>query len=331
MIKRLLEISRHSAHLSLRNSQLVVASQDDGERREHTFPIEDLGMVCIDQPQTTYTHQALTKLLENGVGVIVCGQNHLPAGMLLPFSHHAEVASRLHSQLALTESRRKQLWQQIVRAKIQAQARNIENPKIRSHLLGLARRVRSGDAANAEAQAARHYWRAWLVTERAFRRNPAGNDSVNSLLNYGYAILRAAVARALVSGGFLPALGLHHRNRANPFSLADDLMEPLRPLADARVQTLISLGVESVSPAAKAALLDLLSMTVELEGDKGPLMVALHRTVGSLTRCLEDRQAQLLLPIGIGEESQLKKDIARLLDLKSPEGLGADNIRDPYA
>lgn len=313
MIKRLLEISRHPAHLHLKHRQLIVDSRIDGQTQSRGFPIEDLGVICVDQPQTTYTHQALMELLAEGCALVLCGHDHLPAGMLLPFCGHAEVVQTLHLQITLSAPARKRLWRQIVQTKIRAQAANVEVENIRSHLLGLARRVRSGDSSNIEAQAARSYWAVWLGPNSPFHRDPQSNDSVNGLLNYGYAVLRAAVARALVSAGLQPALGVHHRHRGNPFCLADDLLEPLRPLVDARVRSLLGAGVQDVSTPAKAALLDLLNVTVAVEDAQGPLMVALHRAAASLVRCLENRDEKLLLPLGAGSEHELPESVLALI------------------
>jgi CRISPR-associated protein Cas1 len=161
----------------------------------------------------------------------------------------------------------------------------------------LEREVRSGDPKNVEARAARVYWSAWLDDGESFRRRAKALDSVNAMLNYGYAVLRAAVARALVSAGLQPAIGLHHSNRGNPFCLADDLMEPLRPLVDARVRRLRREGVREINPDAKKALLGLLAAQVRLDDEEGPLMVALHRTAASLVHCLRGAASRLLIPV----------------------------------
>ena len=337
MIKRTIEISREPAHLSLRLGQLVL-------EREHqpvsTIPCEDLGMVVVDHPQVSYTHSALAALVEHDAVVVVCGKNHLPAGLLLPMTDHSEVVWRLHDQIAVSKPLRKQLWRQIVQAKIRAQAANLSNgsPE-RTRLLELARTVRSGDVTNHEAQAARVFWSAWLPDDEptrggfkttevtrsvsegigassgespsltlrvtpetmtpqrtSFRRNADGEDDINILLNYGYSILRAAVARAIVMAGLHPAFGLQHCHRSNLLCLADDLMEPLRPLVDARVRELVRLNQTELSPITKAALLQLLTQEATTGSEAGPLMVTLHRYVASLVKCYAGEHEHLEIP-----------------------------------
>jgi CRISPR-associated protein Cas1 len=320
VIKRTLEISREPAHLSVRNEQLVL--KRNGETIG-TVPCEDIGVVLVDHPQTTYTHGALAKLAESDAAVVICGRDHLPAAILLPMADHSQVVWRLDAQLAVSQPLKKQLWKQIVVAKIRAQAANlpVELPAHKK-ILALAREVRSGDPKNVEAQAARVYWANWLGTVDApgsdpfptscarvsrprtdpvaevFRRDP-DLPGLNSFLNYGYAVVRAAVARAIVAAGLLPSLGLHHRNRSNAFCLADDLIEPLRPLVDDRVRELHRQGYDELNQEAKAALLEILADRVSLGNSDltgGPLMVQLHRYVASLVRCYAGDARQLEIP-----------------------------------
>ncbi|MCC7193564.1 MAG: type II CRISPR-associated endonuclease Cas1 [Phycisphaeraceae bacterium] len=323
MIKRTIEISRQPAHLSVRNDQLVIQPLDQPKSVATTIPCEDIGVVLVDQPQVNYSHPALATLMRYGAAVVICGHDHLPAGLLLPLSDHTEVVWRVHDQINASEPTKKRLWQQIITAKILRQAGNLpQGSPARGFLENLARDVKSGDTTNAEAHAARIYWSAWLDPEGisnlvssvtaqsgpialdpdAFRRDPDGLDPVNVMLNYGYAVLRAAVARALVAAGLFPALGLHHCNRANAFVLADDLVEPLRPLVDARVRDLFLAGrgiQDGLDQSTKAALLSLLTHTVILapgDGSASPLMVALHRVTASLVRCLRGEENRLALP-----------------------------------
>lgn len=333
MIKRTLEISREPAHLSVRHEQLVL--KRDGETVGQV-PCEDIGVVLVDHPQTTYTHGALAKLAESDAAVVICGRDHLPAAVLLPMTDHSQVVWRLDAQLGVSRPLQKQLWKQVVVAKIRAQAANLpsDQPAYRK-LLALAREVRSGDPANVEAQAARVYWANWLdagsvpnsgleelgtdplapndTLAGVFRRDPDGTG-LNGFLNYGYAVVRAAVARAIVAAGLLPSLGLHHRNRSNSFCLADDLIEPLRPIVDDRVRELHRQGYEELDQPAKAALLEILADRVTLSRNGasrngevasatrrardagGPLMVQLHRYVASLVRCYQGEDRQLEIP-----------------------------------
>ena len=254
MIKRTVEISQQAVHLTVRDEQLVLLRKNDPPRRLPAepegllaaIPCEDIGLLLVEHAGTTYTHAALTTLLQHDAAVVICGRNHLPAGLLLPFAEHTQVVWRIHDQLAVKKPLQKQLWRQIVQAKIRAQAANLpDGSAVRRKLLALAREVRSGDPTNVEAQAARAYWQALfegvgqasLPVSQPFRRDPDG-DAINALLNYGYAVVRAAIARAIVSPGLLPALGIHHANRGNAFCLADDLVEPLRPVVDLRLNRL---------------------------------------------------------------------------------------------
>jgi len=297
MIKRTIEISRAPAYVSTKDEQLLIRPTRDKSAEPASIPYEDIGVVVVDEPACTYTHQALAKLMEAGAVLVVCGAKHLPAGILLPLPSHTEVVWRVQEQLSAGLPLRKRLWRQIVRAKIQAQMRVLHpTSAARRQLARLADEVRSGDPENAEGQAARIYWEAWLQESGPFRRDPDSEDIVNSLLNYGYAIVRAAVARALVAGGLLPAAGLHHCNRSDAFCLADDLMEPLRPLVDERARAVWLGGCRELDRAAKAALLEVLTATVRVGDQTGPLMVALHRTVASLVRCYQGRDRELALP-----------------------------------
>ena len=226
--------------------------------------------------------------------------------MLLPLSSHTEVVWRINEQIEAKKPLRKNLWRQLVQAKIRAQANNLPdgNPA-RTRMLGMALRVKSGDPTNMEAQAAKVYWSAWLGNGVRFQRSPAGKDPLNVFLNYGYTVIRAAAARAIVSAGLLPALGLHHANRSNPFCLADDLMEPLRPLVDARVRELHANGCEKLDRESKGALLELLTARVHYGKKSGPLMVAFHSMTASLVRCFEGKEKAIQIPLfdGVRTES----------------------------
>lgn len=299
MIKRTIEISQEPAHLTVRDDQLLILSKDDSRSQLASIPCEDIGVLLSEHRGTTYGHAALERLLFHGAVVVICGRDHLPAGLLLPVGEHTRVVSRIHVQIALSKPAGKRLWKQIVQAKIRGQAGNLPaESSVRSKLLSLARGVRSGDPSNVEAQAAKAYWGAYgeLLEAGSFRR-AVGGCSPNNMLNYGYAVMRAAMARALVAAGLVPALGIHHHNRANAFCLADDLMEPLRPLVDDRVAELYRQGYESLIPQVKAGLLELLTLEVRIEEQSGPLMVALHRMVGSLVRCYEGVDKRLLIPV----------------------------------
>ncbi len=306
MIKRTIEISQQPAYVAVKNGQLLIrARSTDEDALIGQAPCEDVGVLLVDHPAVTYSHAALTALLEHDAAVVLCGRDHLPAGLLLPIGEHSQVVWRIQLQLSVKRPALKNLWQQIVRAKVRAQAHNLpDGSDTRSKLLALARGIRSGDPENIEAQAARAYWTAWRNTlcgtdfqsvTSSFRRDPDGPPP-NNLLNYGYAVLRAAVARAIVAAGLLPAIGIHHHNRSNAFCLADDLVEPLRPMVDARVAQQVRNGETDLTPDTKRGLLELLTLEIRTGEQTGPLMVALHRYAASLVKCYEGSSKRLDVP-----------------------------------
>ncbi len=294
MIKRTIDISSVPAKMRAEHGQLFIARDGLPER---SIPMEDIGILLIDQQMTTYTHAVLTSLMEFGACVVLCDNSHLPCGLLLPMQANELLTQRLRRQINVSRPKEKRLWQQVVRAKITAQAANLmalrPGDPDAAKLRATAAKVASGDPENAEGQAARIYWPA--IFGSSFRREQGGAWP-NPLLNYGYMVMRAAVARAIAGAGLHPSFGIHHHNRGNAFCLADDLVEPLRPLVDAAVLGILAgFGPEecpTVSPANKRALLQLLSAEIELGGQSGPLMVQLHRMAASLWECYSaDRDA----------------------------------------
>jgi CRISPR-associated protein Cas1 len=291
MIKRTIDISEGPNFLSVENDQLVIARNRE---RVASVPCEDIGVLLIDNQATTYTHSALTRLLDRGAVIVFCGEKHLPTGILLPMENNELLTERLRIQIGASAPVRKRIWKQIVSYKIRAQAKNLgpDEPS-RGQLMALAGEVKSGDRSNCEGQAGRYYWRA-LMGE-SFRRDPDGLPP-NQLLNYGYTVFRAAVARALVAGGLNPAIGLHHSNRNNPFCLADDLVEVFRPRVDRAVVEIAKIGGGFIDKEGKRAVLSLLVEQVTVSEQSGPMMVGLHRIVASLVRCLAGKQSELELP-----------------------------------
>jgi CRISPR-associated protein Cas1 len=303
MIKRTIEISHASVHLAVQLDQLRLVRHEPETGVVSSIPCEDIGLVVVDQQETTYSHAALARLLEFGAAVLICGHMHLPTGLLLPLADHTELVWRIQEQVAIRKPLRKQHWKQLVVAKVRGQAANLDAASAaRRRLLALAGEVKSGDPSNIEAQAAKIYWACWLGEGTPFHRDPEGDDALNAFLNYGYAVLRAAVARALVSAGLHPTLGLHHSNRSNAFCLADDLLEPLRPLVDREARLLHRDGHTELNRTVKAGLLGLFGATVCLADQTGPLMVALHRMAASLVRCCRGEERQLLLPVWMDGE-----------------------------
>lgn len=293
MIKRTIEISSEAAHLTVKHRQMLI--QRD-RKTVGSVPCEDIGIVLVDHPGTTYTHAALSSLAASDAALVVCNEQHLPAAILLPLTDHSQVVWRLNDQINASKPLCKRLWKQIVQAKIRAQAYVLAaDSKPQRKLLDMAKQVRSGDPQNMEAQAARVYWQ-YFLDEEPFRRDRDASD-VNAFLNYGYAVMRAAVARALVAAGLFPAIGLHHRNRSNSFCLADDLMEPLRPMVDARARELRELGHDELTVEAKRGLLELLGERVTSGDEVGPLMVHVHRMASSLAKCFAGEAKQLQIPV----------------------------------
>ena len=309
MIKRTIEISQESLHLAVELDQLRLYRHEPQSGLASSIPCEDIGLIVVDQPAATYSHAALARLIEFGAAVVICGRNHLPSGILLPLGNHTTGVSRLRDQIRISATPQATMEANCPRQGSQSSREPGYRCAERRKLLALAHEVKSGDATNIEAQSAKIYWGAWLRAkpivpsadtnqriEAEFRRDPDGDDVLNVLLNYGYAILRAAVARTLVSAGLHPAIGLQHSNRSNAFCLADDLLEPLRPLVDRSVRELHLAGTTELNKAAKARLLGLLTVTMRIGGQKGPLMVGLHRVASSLVDCFQGRKRRLLLP-----------------------------------
>lgn len=298
MLRKTVEFSTPGTRLSVAHRQLVIQRPD---LPKATLPIEDLGVVIVDDVRATYTQAVFLELLEAGATVLVTGRDHLPIGMMLPLDAHHVQAERHRAQVQASEPVRKQTWQAIVRAKISQQAVVLAQfNKDHKRLMAMAKKVRSGDPDNLEAQAAQRYWP--LLFGQGFRRDRDA-EGVNALLNYGYAVLRAAVARAIVATGLIPSLGVHHRHRNNPFCLADDLLEPYRPYVDWRVRLLVDSSGCSVPKVSeretRAALLSLLNETVRVGERREPLLLALHSSAASLCRALTGGDRSLSLPTGL--------------------------------
>jgi CRISPR-associated protein Cas1 len=294
MIKKIIEISQQRTTLSIKYGQLII--KQDGKETS-SIPCEDIGVLLVDNQATNYTHSVFTELLKCGAAVVLCDSNHLPSGMLLPIEANTIQTERYAKQITVKEPVKKKLWQQIVRAKIKHQAKLIrDDTQTHKALTALLSQVRSGDPDNIEAQASRKFWQAYIQGIE-FRRDAEGKPP-NNLLNYGYMVMRAAVARAICSAGLLPSVGLHHRNKYNAFCLADDLVEPFRGFVEAKVKEIVQSGedYEELTQAIKAKLLEILYEEVEIADYKGPLMVGLHRTAASLVRCFCGEQKEIELP-----------------------------------
>ncbi len=261
------------------------------------MPVEDLGFVVLEHPMITFTQGVIALLAENNVAVVFCGENFLPCSMLLHLDGHQVQNERFRFQLDATEPLKKQLWKQTVKAKISNQARVLESIcKSGEALRYKATQVQSGDVTNEEAQAARKYWPA--LFGKQFTRERFG-AAPNPALNYGYTVLRAAVARALTGSGLLPTLGIHHHNRYNAFCLADDVMEPYRPYVDRLVLGMLEekMDCEQLDTQQKAALLQVLTTDVRIHQRQRPLMVGLSETTASLARCFAGEGKNIRYPV----------------------------------
>jgi CRISPR-associated protein Cas1 len=296
MIKRTIEISSGPVHLSLKNGQMLL--RRDGETL-HSIPVEDMGLLILSHPAISYTHGLLYKLLEFNVATLFCNKRHLPEGLLLPFQDNQVYSERLRYQSNASKPLKKRLWQQVVRAKIRAQsdllkALHGEDDGIRNFVM----KVHSGDPENIEATVAVRYWK-FLFQGTFFKRRREEND-INSLLNYGYTIVRAAVARSLTAAGLHPSMGIHHRNKYNPYCLADDMMEPLRPMVDAIAYDIYqeqgTLKIQLLK-SIKKPFLKILAEQVTIDDKSYPLMESLHLMATSLVDCYMGDKRKVMFPI----------------------------------
>lgn len=309
MIKRTLYFE-NPAYLSLRQKQVLIklpgveniAELSDAIKHssERTVPIEDIGIIVLNHRQITLTQGLLSALAENGCAILTCDARNMPISMTLPIVGNTLMQERFEQQVASSLPLRKQLWQQTIRAKISNQASLLElvPSAATACMQKWANDVRSGDPDNTEGRAAAYYWKH-LFSERIshFVRSRDG-EFPNALLNYGYAILRAIVARALVSSGLHPAMGIHHHNRYNAFCLADDIMEPYRPFVDKVVLHIVNnYGItDEFTREMKMQLLSIPTLDVTIEGKRSPLMIAVSTTTASLVRCFSGESRRILYP-----------------------------------
>jgi len=283
------------ARLTHRSRQIVVAPENDGPdgvKEALTFPVEDIAWIILDTPQVSVSGSLLSALAENGVAMVVPDAKHHPAGMLMSFHQHHAQAAIAHSQIAMSQPLKKRLWQKLVRAKIENQAavlRGIGSDHATT-LSAMAGRVGSGDPDNLEAQAARAYWTRLFED---FRRHD--EDRRNGLLNYGYAVVRAALARACAASGLLPAFGIHHRSRTNPFNLVDDLLEPFRPAVDrmARARA-TSEEREELDVEDRRHMAGILSENISIGEERLTMLAATESVAASLVRAIDGGNAALL-------------------------------------
>ncbi|MHB1685758.1 MAG: type II CRISPR-associated endonuclease Cas1 [Ignavibacteriaceae bacterium] len=322
MIKRTLYFG-NPAYLSKKDDQLIIrtvvnddhenenlsgenpeAGKDDINKKykertnQNIVPIEDIGIIILDNQQITITQGLLSSLLENNTAVVSCDNSHLPVGLFLPLSVNQIQSERFQAQIESSIPLRKQLWQQTISTKIKNQAWLLNHYKVPViNMLKWAKDVRSGDPDNYEGRAAAYFWQNLFPKELEFTRDRYGVPP-NNLLNYGYAILRAIVARSLVASGLLPTLGIHHHNKYNAYCLADDIMEPFRPHVDKIVCEIIDNGedYEELSTSIKKQLLEIPVIEIIIDGERSPLMVGVQRTTASLAKCYAGEARKILYP-----------------------------------
>ena len=298
MPDQILDFSRAPTRLRTRLRQLIVEPENDVRA---SIPFEDVAVILVSHPQVTFSQGVLDELTQNGGVLIACNKKSLPVGMFLPLVAHHQVSRRIRQQASTSAPRLKKAWQQIVKAKVMAQ----------SHLLrllfgedrGLSRlatKVKSGDPENIEAQAARRYW-GKLFENHSFRRKPEGEDPINIRLNFGYGVLRGIVARAICATGFHPSLGLHHHNQYNPYCLADDLMEPFRPIVDRTVyqQAERSEISDTLTQEDKEELITPLLGRLLLYGELRTLFDVVAHLANSLVPFFAKEKEELVLPSSV--------------------------------
>lgn len=308
MIKKTLYFG-NPTYLSIRDGQLVIKLPEFENNdslppafkkvNERTVPVEDIGVVVLDHKRITITTSVIESFMDNNCALITCDSKNLPTGLMLPLTGNTLQNERFHEQIEASLPLRKQLWQQTIKQKILNQETMLrQNSTVNTNCMKVwAGDVKSGDSENLEARAAAYYWKNLFADHPDFVRGREG-EPPNNLLNYGYAILRAVIARALVGSGLLPTFGIHHHNRYNAYCLADDIMEPYRPYVDELViQVMHEVGDYSkLTLDIKAKLLQIPVLDVVIEGKRSPLMIAAGITSASLYKCFSGEKRQISYP-----------------------------------
>jgi CRISPR-associated protein Cas1 len=296
MIKKTL-FFENPCYLSKKNSQLIVEFPDK-EKEPRSVPIEDIGMIIIESHRITVTGSLIAALMENNAAIVSCDSFHMPYGLMLPFASHHAFTEKMYAQLESSEPLRKNLWQQTVITKIKNQAAVLNNSGNNTdNMKYWASQVKSGDPDNYEARAAAYYWDNIFGEQSYFKRHRYGKYP-NNLLNYGYAVLRAIIARSLVGSGLFTALGIHHKNKYNPYCLADDIMEPYRPFVDIIVLDIMrqNTEIEELTTQLKAKLLSIATVDIIIDKQKSPLMVGVQRTTASVRKCFDGELRKIIYP-----------------------------------
>lgn len=301
MIKKTIAFS-NQANLSYKLKQLVIKRKnpETGKLETFTRPIEDIGIIMIESEQVTLTSYLISRLLENNVGLVFCDSKHMPANMVLPLQGHTLQSEKSTAQIQASLPLKKQLWQQTVSAKILNQGAVLHKVMGLNvgNMIKWGSSVKSGDPDNIEGRAAAYYWRSMFSDSGRFRRDQDGEDDINIFLNYGYAILRAIIARSLVGSGLLPVVGIHHSNKYNPNCLADDIMEPYRPYVDLLVADMVmNKGLHNgLDCEAKKILLTIPTIDVSFGRVNRPLFIAASVTTASLAKCYSKESRKIVYP-----------------------------------
>ena len=316
MIKRTIYLAQ-PAYMHVRNKQLLIeflssseqnVNENESVKISHPYqkngentsiPIEDIGIMFLDHPRIVLSQTVLKGLMDENAVLVNCNDRHLPTGLMIPMVGHSMLSEVYNNQVSASHQLKGNLWKQIVSSKIFNQAMVLKKfQKPFQTLIRYAKSVKSHDAKNCEGSAAYYYWKTLLAEVPDFTRD---RDGVwpNSLLNYGYAILRAVTARAIVSSGLIAGIGLHHKNKYNPYCLADDVMEAYRPYVDSLVFSILTekSGTETDLKECKKLLLTIPAVTVNSGNDTGPLMVMMQRTTSSLAQCFSGKKRKLHLPL----------------------------------
>ena len=294
MITRSIYIG-NPAYLKLKDEQMYIMEPSSNEVKGKV-PVEDLGLLMLDHFQITISHQLIQKMMGNNVVVVSCDSHHLPQGIMLPLYGHTEHSDRVKDQLEASEPLKKQLWKQTIECKIENQKEVlVKLGNYYEPMLDYQKNVKSGDITNMEGIAAQHYWKNLISLD--FLRQRFG-DSPNQFFNFGYAVLRSIVARAIVETGLLPVLGIFHKNKYNPYCLADDLMEPYRPFVDLLVMDWLTKNpnTEELTKDFKAHILQIATKDVVIDGKTRPLMVAVKTTASSLYKCYTGEKRMISYP-----------------------------------
>ena len=295
MIGRIVEIADDQRHLSALRGFMLVHSTEGAREELGRVPLDDIAAVIANAHGISYTNNLLVALAERGAPFVLCAANHNAVGMLLALDGHHLQAQRIEAQIAARQPTHKRMWAAIVKSKLEQQAAALQAAGAPSApLAALVRKVKSGDAGNVEGQGARRYWT--LLFGDGFRRERSAGG-VNAMLNYGYTVLRAATARAIVAAGLHPSIGLHHSNDANAMRLADDLIEPFRPIVDLKVWGLQREGEEHVTPNVKRALVHCLYADMHTSAGATPVMVCMQKLAVSLAQVYLGERRELELPL----------------------------------